>query len=169
MEYNLKISESTVQAEVDIQEDRQLKVSMEQKTYCTTYNVISRHQIHLDVDGKGYNIFLADESVDSKTIIVNGRPFRVEDVDVLAQQSTSGKGHKDLPGEVTPPMPAVVVRLLVNQGDSVKKGDGIIVVSAMKMETTLTAPYNGLVARVNVQEGDKVSPGQILVDIEENE
>jgi len=39
------------------------------------------------------------------------------------------------------------------------------VVSAMKMETTLQAPFSGRVARVNVAEGEKVMPGQVLVDI----
>jgi len=63
-------------------------------------------------------------------------------------------------------MPAVVVRILVTEGDDVKKGDGVIVVSSMKMETTLPAPADGRVRAVNVAEGDKVMPGQILIDID---
>ncbi|HOS98411.1 MAG TPA: acetyl-CoA carboxylase biotin carboxyl carrier protein subunit [Deltaproteobacteria bacterium] len=42
-------------------------------------------------------------------------------------------------------------------------------VSAMKMETTLSAPFPGIVTRINCAEGDKVMPGQILVDIERDE
>jgi len=63
-------------------------------------------------------------------------------------------------------MPAVVVRIFVQVGEHVKKGQRIIVVSAMKMETTLSAPYNGKVARINAAINDKVAPGQILVEIE---
>ncbi|MRR35573.1 hypothetical protein EG829_13030, partial [bacterium] len=52
------------------------------------------------------------------------------------------------------------------EGDTVTKGQGVVVVSAMKMETTLQAPFAGMVTRVNTAEGDKVMPGMILVDIE---
>jgi len=169
LEYNLKINKSTVPVNVDIKEDRRLKISVGRESYYATYTVISGNQLFLEINGKVFNIFLAGKDADSKTIVVNGRPFYVEEVDDLSRRSTGRKSRKDLPREVTPPMPAVVTRLLVNKGDPVRKGDAIIVVSAMKMETTLTAPYSGIVARIHVGEGDKVSPGQILVDIEENE
>ena len=63
-------------------------------------------------------------------------------------------------------MPATVISVIVNKDDNVQKGDGVVVISAMKMETTLTAPYSGRVTSVNTSEGDKVMPGDILVDIE---
>jgi 3-methylcrotonyl-CoA carboxylase alpha subunit len=62
-------------------------------------------------------------------------------------------------------MPAVVTKLLVAEGDPVEKGQGVVVVSAMKMDTTLVAPFDGVVTRINVAEGDKVTPQQVLVDI----
>jgi biotin carboxyl carrier protein len=55
---------------------------------------------------------------------------------------------------------------MVTEGDLVEKGQGVMVVSAMKMETTLQAPYKGKVLKINVAEGDKVMPGQILAVIE---
>jgi biotin carboxyl carrier protein len=63
-------------------------------------------------------------------------------------------------------MPSVVVRILVAEGDQVEKGQGVVVVMAMKMETTLRAPFSGKMLKINVSVGDKVMPGQILVDIE---
>jgi biotin carboxyl carrier protein len=63
-------------------------------------------------------------------------------------------------------MPSVVVKILVQDGQRVEKGQGVVVVSAMKMETTLTAPHGGIVRKVNVAVGDKASPGQVLVEIE---
>ena len=73
------------------------------------------------------------------------------------------------PGDVTPPMPSVVVRILVEEGDRVKKGQGLVVVTAMKMETTLKAPYNGRVKAIKTTVDAKVAPGDILVEIEEEE
>ena len=66
-------------------------------------------------------------------------------------------------------MPSVVVRIMVAEGNEVEKGQGVVVVSAMKMETTLQAPFKGRVLKINVAEGEKVMPGQILVDIEKEE
>ena len=66
-------------------------------------------------------------------------------------------------------MPAVVVRILVAEGDMVKKGQGLIVVTAMKMETTLAAPSEGKVIKINTSIDSKVAPGDILVEIEEEE
>lgn len=169
MNYVLRVSEDTVPVEVDIQENRQIKLTMDQKIYDVAYTVISDHQIHLRVNGRRINVFLADESVGCKTVMINGMPYRVEDVDALARQSARRKGPQTVPQDITPPTPAVVVRLLVSEGDTINKGEGVIVLSAMKMETTLTAPYKGRVSRINVSKGDQVSPGQILVDIEKEE
>lgn len=65
---------------------------------------------------------------------------------------------------VTPPMPATVARLLVADGATVAEGDGLVAVTAMKMEVTLRAPHAGT-ARVRVRVGDKVMPGDVLVDV----
>ena len=64
-------------------------------------------------------------------------------------------------------MPAVVIRLLVALGDAVKKGQPLIVLSAMKMEATLYAPYAGTVKKINAAAGEQVMPGLILVEIEQ--
>jgi len=83
-------------------------------------------------------------------------------------KKTSGKGS-GLPDSVTPPMPAIVIAILAKPGDEVEKGQGIIVVSAMKMETTISSPYNGKIISINTAEGEKVNPGDILADIEKDE
>ena len=93
------------------------------------------------------------------------RRYRVSDADRQALAAAGGRvdGRSC---EVTPPMPSVVVKVLVEEGQTVARGDHLVVVSAMKMETTLTAPFEGRVARINVAAGDKVRPGDILVDLE---
>ncbi len=68
-----------------------------------------------------------------------------------------------LHGAVTPPTPAVVVRVLVGVGDRVVRGQAVIVVSAMKMETTLAAPWDGVVREVRAVVGARVRPGDVLV------
>jgi len=79
----------------------------------------------------------------------------------------SAAGERVIPPEVRPPMPAVVVKVLVAVGDVVTRGQPLVVVSAMKMETTLVAPRDGTVSEIKADAGDKVSPSDVLVHIEE--
>ncbi len=67
---------------------------------------------------------------------------------------------------VRAPMPGRVVRVLVKPGDAVKKGDGVAVVEAMKMQNELTAPHDGTVREVKVREGDSVERTAELVVLE---
>jgi len=69
------------------------------------------------------------------------------------------------------PMPGQVLRILVREGQSVKMGDSLVVLEAMKMEQTIRTTINGRVQSVLVKTGQVVRPGQMLVEIgaEENE
>ena len=72
-------------------------------------------------------------------------------------------------GSVGAPMPGVVVNVRVEQGEYVEKGDPLVVLSAMKMETVVAAPCSGKVKRVVVEVGDNLSPGELTVEIEEGD
>jgi len=168
MNYNLKIAGKDVPVQCDLKDDGTLSATMGNDRFEARFTVISPNHIHLVVSGWGMNVYLADDPLGT-LVNVGGTTWLVQDADALAQAGPRRKGLKDLPQEVTPPMPSVVIRILVAEGDRVEKGKGVVVVSAMKMETTLQAPFAGTVLKVNVAEGDKVMPGQILVDIENEE
>lgn len=68
--------------------------------------------------------------------------------------------------EVKAKMPGKVMAINVNVGDAVTKGQRIIVLEAMKMETPLPSPCDGTVADIKVVAGGKVNPGQVLMVIE---
>ena len=69
-------------------------------------------------------------------------------------------------GSLTSPMPATVRKVVVEPGASVKKGDTLLVLEAMKMELPVRAPAEGIVKRVTCREGDLVQPGVPLVEFE---
>ncbi len=64
---------------------------------------------------------------------------------------------------VAAPMPGNIVRVDVKQGDTVKAGQILIILEAMKMQNEIVAPKNGTVAQVVVKTGDKVDTGAALV------
>ncbi len=167
MEYKLTIQEETIPVDIEVKSDEESSVSavIEDKEYDLKYSVISENELHLMVNGKSVNVYVSKNG-DSKTIMLNGKSYNIVDEDNVSKGPKKKKGL-DAPTTVTPPMPAVVIAVLVKDGDTVEKGQGVVVVSAMKMETTLFAPYNGTVTKINVGESDKVMPGDILVDIDE--
>jgi 3-methylcrotonyl-CoA carboxylase alpha subunit len=65
------------------------------------------------------------------------------------------------------PMPATVVKILVQAGDRVEKGAPVVMLEAMKMELAVRAAQSGTVRSVNCKPGELVQPGVQLVEIEE--
>jgi biotin carboxyl carrier protein len=64
------------------------------------------------------------------------------------------------------PMPATVMRVAVEPGDAVARGDTLIVLEAMKMELPIRAPRDGVVRALHCRQGDLVQPGVNLLDLE---
>ena len=62
------------------------------------------------------------------------------------------------------PMPGLIIDLKVKIGDSVKTGDQLLILEAMKMENILKAQGEGIVKNVKVKKGDSVEKGQVLIE-----
>ncbi len=122
----------------------------------TTSNASGEYTVK--VNGKSYAVKLDGDN----KATVNGKAY---DIDVKAgieskSAASSGEGE-----EVKAGLPGNVLRLEVSEGDSVKEGDVLLVMEAMKMETEVKAPKAGTVTAVMVSQGDKVVTGQALVTI----
>jgi len=66
-------------------------------------------------------------------------------------------------------MPGKLIAVDIRQGDEVKKGQKLLTLEAMKMEHSLTAPFDGVVAELEAREGAQVSEGALLARIEKAE
>jgi pyruvate carboxylase len=99
---------------------------------------------------------------------LNGIPREVS-VQDRAQQPTSPQAMKadpNDPRQIGASMPGMVVTIAVQVGDPVKKGQTVLSLEAMKMETTLHAEVKGIVAEILVQPGSQVEAGDLLMRIE---
>lgn len=65
------------------------------------------------------------------------------------------------------PMPGTIVKVLVAEGDTVKSGQPLVIMEAMKMEHSIGAPHDGIVGEVRVREGEQVSEGHVVVVVTE--
>ena len=68
--------------------------------------------------------------------------------------------------EIGSSIPGKIVKVLVSEGDSVKKGDKLFIAEAMKMETNIVANVDGKINNVFVREGDMVESGELLASVE---
>jgi len=83
----------------------------------------------------------------------------------LRSDENSDRHHDGLT-EISSQMPGKVVRVLVEVGTKVEKGDGIMIVEAMKMQNEMKSPRSGVVVSINVKPGDTVNAGDVLAVVE---
>lgn len=147
-------------------------------------------RINATVDGRGYQLELMRESdqayllADDGTVFdcrVDGRLKSGATVDVMVganrhaiilidpkrlRSASEAGAHGEGAARIVAPMPGKVVRLLVEAGQEVAAGDGIVVVEAMKMQNEMKSPKQGTVVELNVAVGTTVNGGDLLAVIE---
>ncbi len=115
----------------------------------------------LTIDGRRYPIFGVRRK-DSILVSVGPASFEFKP----AEESSRRRRARGLAApEITAPMPGKVLRVLVRDGDLVKAGQPLVVIEAMKMETTLAAESDALIRRVRVGVGQSVDHGAVLIDL----
>jgi len=99
---------------------------------------------------------------------LNGQPREVEVRDKSLKQESQARRKADSakPGEVGAPIPGVVTLLHVEAGEKAQKGDRLLVLEAMKMQTTIHAPMDGTVKEIAVKARQAVEARDLLVTIE---
>ena len=101
---------------------------------------------------------------------LNGVPREVTVMDRSLEPETSRLvADPNNPAHVAAPMPGMVVTVAVRPGDRVAKGQKLITLEAMKMQTVITAEREGRVAEVHVQPGAQIDVGDLLVTMEPSE
>lgn len=131
---------------------------------------LSNGDYHLLSNGRSYRIELLSMEQESKTVVlrINGMKYTValkDQFDALLQQLGMDNLNTTKVNDVKAPMPGLVLRILVNEGDIVKKGDGLLVLEAMKMENIIKASGDATIKKVQVKSGDKVEKNQVLINM----
>ncbi|OGU60365.1 MAG: hypothetical protein A2X64_07735 [Ignavibacteria bacterium GWF2_33_9] len=94
----------------------------------------------------------------------NGEHFKFEEIDEESNFELESKNENQ--EKIFPPMPGNIVKILVSSGDEVAENTPLIIVEAMKMETTLYSSLKGKVTSVNVSEKEQVDTDKVLIVIE---
>jgi len=127
-----------------------------------------RQQIEIQINGEPYTVFVSHPEPGKVIISYNTHLFEVIRKDILQapaefnlETSLVGEGGSN----ITSPMPGKVIKVNINEGDVVSKGDILLVVEAMKMENNILSPADAVVDRINVAAGDLVDSNTTLVHI----
>ena len=117
------------------------------------------------INGKSFDVRV--ECLGSQLrVITSGREFSVLVQDEREwRRNRAGSVEAEGRQQVLAPMPGKIVRVLVSAGDSVRAGQGLLVVEAMKMQNEIRAPKSGTIDRVRVVEGQTVNAGEVVVII----
>lgn len=116
----------------------------------------------------GFPVLVEDFDAVSRqfTLRVGGRRVLVEVRDVfdeVSRRSGAARSGARKAAAIRSPMPGLIVQIMVQPGQPVRKGDGLLVLEAMKMENMLRAPGEGVVDAVLCQMGQSVEKGQELL------
>lgn len=164
MDLQFIIDEKTYKIAVDLKEG-QYWINLDNKEYVVDFSYISDNCLSLIVDGKAFTIYFA-EANGKKYFSVGGEQFCIQEA--KAESVRAGEADstalKEAP-TVCSPMPGKVVKIFVKEGDEVEKGQGLVIVEAMKMENEIRSPIKGRVEKVNFKPGDLVDVSQSILDI----
>jgi biotin carboxyl carrier protein len=120
------------------------------------------------VDGRSHTLVARRDGDGEWEIHLDGERFDVDVVDERTRAIREMTGQSAMaagPRPIRAPMPGLVVRVSVSEGDRVETGQSVAIVEAMKMENDLRAENDGVVARVLVEAGQPVEKGAVLVEL----
>jgi 3-methylcrotonyl-CoA carboxylase alpha subunit len=115
----------------------------------------------VEIDGRSEVVYIAGPAED-RWAFWNGRVFRGQSDQ---PQPTAAATRRDAHQALTAPMPATVLKVLVEAGATVKKGETLIILEAMKMELPLRSAADATVRAVHCREGELVQPQTVLVEL----
>lgn len=98
----------------------------------------------------------------------NGQPREIviKDESIKSSIQEKVKADRSNPSHLAASMPGTVIKLLVKEGERVEKGAHLMINEAMKMETTVQAPFDGVVKEILIKNGDPIETGDLLVVLE---
>lgn len=136
------------------------------------------------INGTDYNVTVEDPEENVVNVVVNGNSHKVELEDMpmvapapvvrprpvaAATSAAAASAPAAVPvvaGDGKPlktPLPGVVLEIYVNVGDTIKAGQKVLMLEAMKMENSIEADKDGVVKAIKVSKGDSVQEGDVLI------
>ena len=167
MAYIAKLGERTYTVEVEEVGKALYRVSVDGSEFLLDGKKTGRTNYSLIVDNRSFEVDI-DVSEDDYRVLVDGRNYHIHLLDERRMRLGGLQAGIQLQGRqrISVPMPGKVVAVLVSEGDKVERGQGLVIVEAMKMENEVRSPIHGEVKEVKVKAGDSLEAGATLLVVE---
>ncbi len=157
---------NNVDYEVELLNDG--KVTVNGKLYHVDYEEVSGHNlITLLVDGRSFEAHVSEDEF-TWQVLMQGALYEAEVVDEREKRLREAAGYTTVSSGkfvLKSPMPGLVVKMAVEEGQQVKTGDVLVILESMKMQNELKSPQDGVIGEVQVAQGDSVELKQAMLTI----
>lgn len=141
---------------------KEFKYTINGNEYKVAISDIEDNIAKVEVNGTKYNVHVEAKAKKTFKPIIRpaAAPTTSTGAPVIERQVTKAGTHS-----LRSPLPGVILDIVVKQGDTVKKGQKLMVLEAMKMENNINADHDGVISEIKVNKGDSVLEGAELVVI----
>lgn len=132
---------------------------------------ISEKAFHVLDGSQSYHVEIVETDFVAKkmTLEVNGNKYDIaikDTYDQLVKEMGLAIGNTQKLKNIKAPMPGLIIDILVEPGQTVEKGDALLILEAMKMENVLKAEGEGVVKSIEIGKGTAVDKGQVIIEME---
>lgn len=167
MSYEISLNGEQENIEIVSREGNNLEIAVGDRNYRIDITEVEKGVYSILHDGQSYNVELTPVENKKYTINTLYNAFDVEIIDAESKYMNSRKKDDDHDQSfISTPMPGKVVKILVEEGQEVKAGETLVIVSAMKMESEYKVITDKVVKEILVKEGDNIDGDQPLITLE---
>ncbi len=170
MEFKLLINDATKVFQVKDKQTSEFTLLSEGNAHFCQVLDADENYTRLVINEKEFELYSSENSQGSFDFWVQGHQLTISDLNHLPTHDFYESSHESAGGShIKSPMPGKVIKLLAQKGQTVKKGETLVIVEAMKMENNILAPRDGIIDEIFVKAGDMVDGSKVLLNLEESD
>jgi len=169
MAVEIKLNKRKTTVDLVSQQGNLLEIKVGDKLYKIDIMHTADGTFSILEDGHSYDIELISNGHPKKyTAYTLYNTYELEIIDAESQYIMNRHSGDMINDEhtISSPMPGKVIKILVSEGDVIKKGDIAVIISAMKMESEYKSPQDGIIKKIFINEGDTIEGNQVLIELE---
>jgi biotin carboxyl carrier protein len=164
MSYEISLNGTSDEIEILKRDGTKLDVKVGDRKYHLDIVEVENGVYSILLDGTSFNVELVNTQHKKYTVNTHYDSFEVAIIDAETRyMNNRRKDDEDEQNFISTPMPGKVVKILVEEGQEVKAGTTLVIVSAMKMESEYKASTDKVVTKILVKEGDNIDGHQPLI------
>lgn len=165
MEFRYEHNDTVYVVSIEPRPDKKYAVTIQNSTYVVEANRLPTGALSLNVDDTRLEAYAAEDSAGTHFVAVRHQVVRSAVLTAVTSALRQRTVSSAVVGRITAQMPGLVLSVDVQQGDTVEKGQSLLVLEAMKMEIRIQAPTSGKVTAVHVAQGQAVERGDDLIEV----